>query len=318
MTALAQHNHFVGIDVAKLHLDVAGLDGSKTCRIANSAKGMAELIARLVLLDQPLIIMEATGGYERLCADMLAEAGFAVAVINPRQVRSFSRSAGKLAKTDQIDARMLARYGEQLAPKQRHQADPARRELAALVARRRQLIAMRVAEQQRLDLIAGFGDILREIKAHLKQLATALNRIEARIADAIAAHPGWHAIHTALQGVISIGPVTATTLITELPEIGTLNRRQAAALTGTAPVNRDSGAKSGRRFTQGGRQSVKTALYLAALSAARYHPTLSQTYKRLRENGKPAKIALIAIARKLAVLLNAIAKETRQTSQINS
>jgi transposase len=298
----------IGIDVAKAHLDIAM--GSTAKRIDYTALSLNRLIEQIARIDNPLIIMEASGGYERLCADTLAGAGFAVVVANPRQVRSFARSLGQLAKTDAIDAAILARYGERIQPRQRHTPDPERARLAALVTRRRQLVAMRASEQQRLDPALVDPALKRDITRHVKSLGRDIETIEARILQAIADHPLWNRLHRALQEVEGIGPVTATALIAEMPEIGQLNRRQVAALAGLAPINRDSGTSRGHRFTHGGRQTLKTALYMAALSAARVHPTLKHVYANLKAAGKPPKIALIAIARKLIIIANSIAKQT--------
>lgn len=302
----------VGIDVAKAHLDVA-LAGTLR-RIAYTSQALAGLIGQLAPIGAVLIVMEASGGYERLCADTLAEAGIAVAVVNPHRVRSFARSLGQLAKTDAIDARMLAQYGERMRPRQRHRPDPARARLTALEARRGQLVAMRTAEKQRLDPALADPAIASAIERHIRQLDRDIGAVEQAIDQAVAAHPLWRSLHRALQTIPGIGARTATAIIVAMPELGTLNRREAAALGGLAPINRDSGAMRGRRFVQGGRQSLKTALYMAALSAARYHPTLKQAYATMRNAGKAAKVALVAIARKLLLIANSVAKETIQSA----
>ena len=301
---------YIGIDIAKSHFDIA--IGTKRQRAAYTPAAIADLIAVWTQMEDPLVLMEASGGYERQLADLLAGAGLAVAIINPRRVRNFARSIGKLAKTDAIDAGILALYGERMRPKQRHIPDPQHRHLAALVTRRRQLVVMRASEEQRLDPALVEPSLKAAIARHVKSLARDIGKTEALITKAIACHPIWAKLHNALQDVQGIGPVTATALICEMPELGTLNRRQAAALAGLAPINKDSGTMRGRRFIQGGRQALKTALYMAALSAARVHPILKQTYAALKNAGKPPKVALIAIARKLLIIANAIAKQHRQ------
>lgn len=310
MTQISEHERFVGIDVAKKHLDVHLLPEGKSWRIDYTPAGLARLLDQLEKVAPALIAMEASGGYERACADCLAGAGLAVAVINPRLVRRFAGSLGKLAKTDQIDAAIIARYAALAKPANHHTPDPAQAMLAALTVRRRQLVGMIVMEKQRTDPGHVHPAILADIKRHLRVLEKEQAKLEARIDALIASHPLWARMTAALQEVTGVGPQTATALITHLPEIGTLNRRQAAALAGLAPINRDSGTHRGRRFVQGGRQPLKTALYLAALSAARHHQTLKHFYKSLRENGKTPKSALIAVARKLLIILNAVARKT--------
>lgn len=316
MTSIAQSNSFVGIDVAKAHLDIAILPHGSSKRIAYTAKNLAELITQLQTVSPALIVLEASGGYERLCADVLAEAGFPVAVINPRQARSFARSTGKLAKTDRIDARMLALYGERLQPRARHKPDAKRAHLAAHLRRRRQLITMRTAERQQLDPALLDPVLKRSITDHLRMLERQILKIDIAIAQMIKTHPDWADIYAALQAVKGVGPQTASTLITAMPELGTITRRQVASLAGLAPINRDSGTHRGRRFTMGGRADVRTMLYMAALSAIRSSPPYKQNYQRLVAAGKPPKVAIIAIARKLLTALNAIAKSVIAKRQL--
>lgn len=314
MTVIPAQACFVGIDVAKAHLDVYVLPTGRRWRSACTPEALARLLGELHTLAPTLVVMEASGGYERASADLLASAGLPVAVVNPRQTRRFAGSLGRLAKTDRIDAEMLACYAQRIQPAARHQPDPERARLAALVARRRQLVAMATMEKQRCDPALADPALLPDIAQHLRFIEQHIAAIDQRIAHAIASHPSWARLANALRQVKGVGPQTATTLITHLPELGTLNRRQAAALAGLAPINRDSGTARGRRFTQGGRTALKTALYLAALSAARHHPTLSTFYQTLRNAGKAPKAALIAVARKLLIILNAIAKQTIQTA----
>jgi transposase len=308
MTSVTHSQPFVGIDVAKAHLDIAILPYGSSKRIAYNEKSLIALIAQLQALSPALIVLEASGGYERLCADVLAEAGFEVAVMNPRQVRSFARSTGKLAKTDRIDATMLAHYGERLLPTTRHKPDAKRAHLAALLRRRRQLITMRTSERQHLDPALLDPALKRSITDHLRVLERHILKVEVAIEQMIKTHPDWADIYTAVQDIKGVGPQTASTLITAMPELGTITRRQAASLARLAPINRDSGTHRGRRFTQGGRANVRTVLYMAALSAIRSNPPYKQNFQSLIAAGKPAKVAIIAIARKLLTALNAIAK----------
>lgn len=314
MTHISKPERFVGIDVAKQHLDIHLLPEGRGWRIDYTPAGLARLLDQLAALTPALVVMEASGGYERACADCLAAAGLQVAVINPRLARRFGQSLGKLAKTDRIDAEVIARYAAFAKPNTRHRPDAAHDSLMAHIARRTQLVGMIIAEKQRTDPGHVHPAVLAGIQRHLRMLEKELAKLEAKIAALIASHPIWARICAALQKVTGVGVQTATALVTHLPEIGTLNRRQAAALAGLAPINRDSGSQRGRRFVQGGRQPLKTALYLAALSAARYHPTLKLFYKSLRDAGKAPKSALIAVARKLLIILNAIARQTIATA----
>lgn len=304
--------YFIGIDVAKAHLDIATMPGTSARRIAYTKAGLADLVSALSKVQPALIVMEASGGYERLCADILTEAGFAVAVINPRQARAFARSTGQLAKTDQIDAAMLALYGERLAPQTRHKADPKRAHLAALIRRRHQLVTMRTSERQQLDPALLNLALKPMITAHLRLIERHITKLDGQIAMAIKSHPDWADIYAAVQEIKGVGPGTASTLIAAMPELGTVNRRQVAALAGLAPINRDSGTQRGRRFTQGGRSTVRTMLYMAALSAIRSNTKYTAAYKIMRDAGKPAKLAIIAMARQLLIAINAIAKNTIQ------
>ncbi len=260
--------------------------------------------------------MEASGGYERLCADVLAEAGFAVAVINPRQARAFARSTGRLAKTDQINAAILALYGERLAPKTHHKADPKRAHLAALIRRRHQLVTMRTSERLQLDPALLDAALKPMITAHLRLIERHITKLDGQIVMAIKSHPDWADIYAAVQEIKGVGPGKASTLIAAMPELGTINRRQVAALAGLALINRDLGNSRGRRFTQGGRSTVRTMLHMAALSAIRSNTKYAAAYKIMRDARKPAKLAIIAMAKQLLIAINAIAKNTIQKREI--
>lgn len=314
MPQIAQPSCFVGIDIAKQHIDVHVLPANKGWRVEYTPDGLKRLLGQLEQLGAGLIVMEASGGYERACADCLAGAGLAVAIVNPRQVRRLAGAFGQLAKTDQIDAAILARFAQVVEPARLHTPDPAQAMLVALTTRRRQLVGMITMERQRHDTGHTHRTVLAGIRRHVRSMQKMLARLEARIEDIISGHPLWSRISTALQEVKGIGPQTAITVITHMPEIGTLNRREAAALAGLAPINRDSGRQRGRRFVQGGRQQLKTALYLAALSAARYHPVLKDVAQTMRKQGKPPKVTLIAVARRLIVIINATAKNILKDS----
>lgn len=300
-------SRFVGIDVAKDQLDVA--DGSgETWSVGNDASGIGKLLERLTEVD--LIVLEATGGYESAAAGALATQGLPVAVVNPRQVRDFARATGELAKTDAIDARILALFAERIRPEPRPLPDETQEELIGLVARRRQLIEMLGAESNRLRLTRR-GPVQKGIKAHVAWLEKQIKLLDKDLDRVIRQSPLWRAKDDLLQGVPGIGPTTARTLLAELPELGHLNDKEIAALVGVAPFNRDSGQLRGRRIVWGGRASVRRTLYMATLTATRYNPAIRAFYQRLRTRGKPAKLALTACMRKLLVILNAIVRSRR-------
>jgi len=314
MTNISASPRVVGIDVARTHLDLHLLPEGRVWRISYEPAQLHQLIGELLDRQVTLVVLEASGGYERVCADLLAEAGLQVAVVNPRQVRRFAGAMGTLAKTDAVDAAVIAQYGMRMHPEARHRPDPVRSRLTALVMRRAQLLAMRIAETQRANPAHLDAVVAADIAGLIDCLNSHIVGIEREIAQCIASHPCWSRLDAALRAVKSVGPQTATAMITLLPELGTISRRQIAALAGLAPINRDSGASRGRRSIQGGRSPVRTALYMAAITAARCHPTLAPFYLRLRERGKTTKTALIAVARKLLTILNAIARQTLQTA----
>jgi transposase len=298
---------FVGLDVAKAYVDVAVRPSGEQWRVTNDEAGLAELVLRLRALGPALIVAEATGGFERAAIAALAAVGLPVVVANPRQVRDFARATGQLAKTDQLDAGILALFAERVRPAPRPLPDAAAQLLDALLTRRRQLLEMRVAEQNRL----GFAPrpLHRGIRQHIRWLERQLDDVTTELAAQIEQSPVWRAKDDLLQSAPGVGPIVSVTLLGELPELGTLTHKQIAALVGVAPLARDSGTLRGKRMVWGGRASVRTALFLAALSAARWNPVLRVFYERLRAAGKPAKVALIACARKLLVTLNAMVRD---------
>jgi transposase len=301
----------VGIDVAKSHVDVAVLGATLDApRFENEAEAHSALAAALKPLGVALVVMEATGGYEAALACALQATGLPVAVINPRQARDFAKSMGRLAKTDRIDARMLAELASVLARREdlqrflRPMADAQQQWLAALVTRRRQLLTMLHAERQRLQITP--PKLHPSIEAIVAAIKVQLEDLDHQMVVHVREHFGE--LDRLLQSARGVGPVASATLIAELPELGHLNRRQIAALVGIAPMANDSGGTRGRRRVQGGRFEIRRVLYMAALVAARYNPTIKAFYDRLRAAGKLPKVALIACERKLLTTLNAMVR----------
>lgn len=301
----------VGIDVAKAHIDVAVLGAEfEARRFDNGAESHSALAAALKPLDVALVVMEATGGYEAALACALQAVGLPVAVVNPRQARDFAKSMGRLAKTDAIDARMLAEYAAVLARRDdlarfiRPLADPQQQALAAMVTRRRQLITMLLSERQRLQLAIPL--VRPSIEAMIEAIRKQLDDVEAQMVAHVQAH--YAKLDKLLRSASGIGPVASATLIAELPELGKLNRREVAALVGVAPIANDSGNSRGRRRVQGGRFEIRRVLYMATLSAARHNSAIRTFYDRLLAAGKLPKVALIACMRKLLTILNAMVR----------
>jgi len=297
----------VGIDVSKHSLEWCE-GGLGTIRhVRNEPRPIASLVRRLVSLDPARIVVESTGGYERRLVLKLAEAGLPVVVVNPRRVRSFGQALGILAKTDAIDARLLALFGEKVEPPIRPILQGTDRLLADLIARRRQLTAIVVAEKNRRDTAA--EPVRRTIDALLRTLATQVREIDRKLEKLLLQDAERAELSDLLQTVPGVGPGVARTLLIDLPELGHLGRRQISSLVGVAPFSRDSGTIRGVRRIRGGRASVRTALYLAAMTASRFNPVLKELYDRLRQAGKPPKLAFVAVARKLLTILNAMARE---------
>ena len=295
---------FVGIDVSKARLDVGVRPSDERTSVPYDAPGIATLLVQLTQLQPTRIVMEATGGLERPLVRALVDAALPVIVVNPRQVRDFAKATGQLAKTDTLDAQVLARFAEVIQPSLRVIPDAQTQELAALLARRRQVLAMQGAEQHRLDRAP--DRVRKRIEVHVRWLRDELARLDADLDDLIQQSPVWRAREELLQSVPGIGPVMSRTVLAELPELGLLNRKQIAALVGVAPFNRDSGRLRGHRTIWGGRASVRRALYRAALVATRWNPVIRVFYQRLRAAGKAPKVALVAAMRKLLTMLNAM------------
>jgi transposase len=297
---------FVGIDVAKAQLDMALRPTGERWALTNDDAGIAVLVPRLQAIAPQLIVLEATGSYQRAVVAALAAAGLPVAVVNPRHARDFAKATGQLAKTDALDARALAHFAEAVRPMPRPLPDTQADELRAWLARRRQLVTMRTAEQNRLG--SAPPRLQPDIQAHITWLNTRLTTLDDDLDTTLRASPVWREREELLRSVPGIGPVCARTLLLDLPELGTLNRQRLAALVGVAPLNRDSGTLRGRRTTWGGRAHGRATVYMSTLVAVRYNPVFNAFYERLRAAGKAAKLALTACMRKLLTILNAMVK----------
>lgn len=297
---------FIGVDVCKDRLDIANDSNSEVWFETNDDSGVSSLVDRLTSLKPSLVVMEATGGLETLLYSALVTAGLPAVVINPRQVRDFAKALGKLAKTDAIDAWVLARFGAAVRPEVRPVKDERTRELAALVTRRRQLLGMRTAENTRLRQAAKWTR--KDIKSLIKVFDKRLAKLEKEIADNVKNTPGWKEKDEIITSVPGAGPNLSSYLLACLPELGKLNRREIATLVGVAPLNRDSGKFRGSRIVWGGRAQVRSALYMSALSASQYNPSIKRFYQRLIAKGKKPKVALTACMRKLLTILNTMVK----------
>jgi len=298
--------HFVGIDVAKATLDVCIEPAGEYLQVANDEAGVKPLVRRLASLGDALVVMEATGGLELLAASHLAAAGLRVAVVNPRQVRDFARAIGQLAKTDRVDAGVLAAFARQVNPAVRPLKDEASLELQALLMRRRQLVDMRVQEKLRLERAK--GAVAKSILAHVRWLDKQVGQAEDDLGKKLSNSPVWRAKDSLLQSIPGVGAITSLTMLSRCTELGRLNRREIAALGGTAPLAHDSGKHRGKRFTWGGRADVRAALYMATISAMRFNPPLKAFAQRLKAAGKPTKVVIVACMRKLLTIMNAMLK----------
>jgi len=300
----------VGIDVAKVELVVATRPAGERWTVANDEAGGRELAARLRGAAPELVVLEATGGYELLAVAALAAAGLPVVVVNPRQVRDFAKATGQLAKTDRIDADVLALFGERVRPPVRPLPNAEAQALDALLTRRRQLLEMLHAERNRLGQVFGRGQraVAKSLKSHVAYLERELRTTDTDLGAMIRESPVWREKDDLLRSVPGVGRVLSLTLLAELPELGRLSRREIAKLVGVAPLSRDSGTMRGRRFVQGGRASVRAVLYMGALVASRRNPVIAAFYQRLLAAGKPKQLALVACMRKLLTTLNAMVR----------
>ena len=313
---MKQEEIYVGIDVAKDSVDVAIRPGDDNWSLDYDEQAVSELVSRLIAVEPNAVLLEATGGLEVPLVSALAAAALPVVVVNPRQVRDFARATGKLAKTDALDAQVLAHFAEAVRPPARPLRDEDTQELNSLTTRRNQLMTMLVAEKNRLRRAS--RSVRLGIESHIDWLEQELNDLDKDLRKALRRSPVWREKDDLLRSVPGVGEQLSLSLLAYLPELGTLDRKQVAALVGVAPFNRDSGPHRGRRSVWGGRSRVRAVLYMAALTATRYNPVLRTFYQRLLAAGKPKKLALTACMRKLLTILNAMVKTGRHwTPQIN-
>ena len=305
-----EHATFVGIDVAKDHLDIHVRPTDEAFRVSYDDAGLATLLTRLRAVTPTIIVFEATGGYEVRLAATLASAGLPVAIVNPRQIRHYGRAIGQLAKTDRLDARLIARFAEAVRPAARPVPDEQASALGEIIASRRQLVERLVSEQNRRRLLRD-RRVQRQLDAHIAWLEAALRRLDHDLTTLVRATPAWREADDLLRSVPGIGPVTACTLIADLPELGRLDRRRIAALVGLAPFARDSGAFQGIRMITGGRPHIRRVLYMATLSAIKCNPAIRKFHQRLVAAGRPGKVAVTAAMRKLLTILNAMLRDRR-------
>ncbi len=302
--------HYVGIDVAKAQLDIAVHPSGEVWQVSHDTQGITDLLAQLAELAPKLVVLEATGGLEMSLVGELACAELPVVVVNPRQVRDFAKALGKLAKTDTLDAQVLAHFGEATKPALRPLPDASAQELQALLARRRQVVEMLTAEKNRLG--TAVDRVRPQLQEHIEWLQQQLEHLNHDLGTLIRSSPVWRAKEQLLRSAPGVGPVLCTTLLADLPELGRLNRREIAALVGVAPFNRDSGTLRGKRTVWGGRSQVRATLYMAALVASRYNPVIRSFYQRLCQAGKPKKVALTApMESGLLIILNAMLKHNQ-------
>jgi len=298
----------VGIDVSKAHLEIGVLPSEEVWREANEPTAVSQLAKRLVRLAPKLVVMEATGGLEILVAAALCRAGLAVVIVNPRQVREFARSTGQLAKTDRIDALILALFGDRVRPEVRPLPDDVAQAFDALLARRRQLVAILAEEKTRLKQ-ARSREVATGIQRHIRWLEMEIKDVEGGLTKSVRESPVWKAKDNLLRSAPGVGRIVSFTLLADLPELGRLNRKQIAALAGVAPHPADSGTLRGKRIIWGGRASVRQSLFMAALAACRCDPAFRSFHHRLTTAGKPPKVALVACMRKLLTVLNAMVRD---------
>ncbi len=298
---------YVGIDVSKDKLDVAVLGEERVWQVANTQEGINELVKWMVEREPELIVVEATGGYQRVMVEALFWAGLAVAVVNPARVRQFARACGLLAKTDKLDAQVLAVFGEKVQPRRYESKSEAGKQLSALLVRRRQLEEMLKAEQNRLRTVS------QSLKGSVQRMITCLKAekktLDGQIQQFVADQEAWQEQTEILDSAPGVGKVTTATLLAELPELGKMDRKKIAALVGVAPMNSDSGKKRGYRKTKGGRGDVRSVLYMATLVATRHNPLIRAQYQHLLNRGKLKKVALIACMRKFLTILNAMLRD---------
>jgi transposase len=311
--------HFVGIDVSKAVLDIAVSPTDESWSVPNSTEGIQQLVVKLRAIAPRLIVLEATGGLERRAVAALAGAALPIVAVNPRQVRDFAKATGRLAKTDAVDARTLALFADRIRPEVRPLRDEEAQELEALVVRRRQVVDMITAEKNRLSAAPASKRVRTAIGRTIKWLQNQLEDIDNDLDTAVRNSPAWREKDKLLQSVPAVGKVLSRSLLSLVPELGTLGHKQIAALIGVAPFNRDSGTHRGRRVVWGGRSSVRAVLYMSALVAARFNPAIRAFHARLIAAGKMPKVALVACMRKLLTILNAIVRDKKPwTTEIST
>ena len=298
---------YVGIDVSKARLDIAVLGKEQVGQVDNSADGIARLVKQMVDLQPELIVVEATGGYQRAVVDALFRAGLSVAVVNPARVRQFARACGLLAKTDKLDAQVLAVFGQRVQPKRYEGKSEAEKQLSALLVRRNQMEEMLKAEQNRLRTIS--PSIRGSVERMIAILKEEKKRLDEQIRELMREQKAWQEQSEILGSAPGVGPVTTATLLADLPELGKMDRKKIAALVGVAPMNYDSGRKRGYRKTKGGRTDVRNVLYMSTLVATRYNPVIQSQYQHLLKRGKLKKVALTACMRKFLTILNAMVRD---------
>jgi transposase len=307
---------FVGIDVSKLTLDIAFRPSGELLQIANDDKEFPALVSRLNALPVERIVIEATGGLEMLLFTHLAASGLPVCRVNPGQARHFAQATGQLAKTDRVDARLLAHLGEALKPELRSLPTAQQQEFEALLTRRRQLVEMLVAEKNRLQPVRRIKRVAKELQAHIEWLEKRLKQSDKDLRQKLESSPVWQVNDQLLQSVPGIGDITSQTLLASLPELGKLSNKQIAALVGVAPYARESGRHRGQRRIGGGRGAVRAVLYMATISATRFNPVIRAFYERLVKAGKKKKVALVACMRKLLTILNAMIKHQESWREV--
>ncbi len=307
---------YVGIDVSKAVLDIAVAPTGEKWAVPNSTEGVQQLVAKLRQMSPRLVVLEATGGLERRAVAALAGAALPVIAVNPRQARDFAKATGKLAKTDAIDAAVLADFGDRIRPEVRPLKDEQTQELEALVTRRRQVVDMITAEKNRLAAAPPSERVRTAIGKTIKWLQKQLDEIDTDLDKSVKNSPAWREKDKLLRGVPGVGNVLSRTLLSLLPELGTLDKKQLAALVGVAPLNRDSGTHRGRRSVWGGRAHVRAVLYMGALAASRFNPAIKAFHSRLIAAGKRPKVALVACMRKLLTILNAIVRTKTPWNQV--
>jgi len=307
MTIKLERDAYVGIDVAKDKLDVAVLGQKATSEAGNTKRGITALVKKMLQLQPHLIVVEATGGYEEALVLSLFEAGMPVALVSPQRVRQYAKARGLLAKTDKLDAQNLAEYGKNIQPRLFVAKSEAGRRLSAIIGRRRQLGDMQKAEKNRFR--TAYAEMRGSIQTVIDCLGAEIERLDTEIRNFMKTHENFGEQEKILRSTKSVGPVTAATLLADLPELGKLDRKQIAALVGVAPMNHDSGKKRGYRKTKGGRPEVRSVLYMSALSAIRYNPVIKAQYDQLVKRGKEKKVAITACMRKMLTILNAMMRD---------